>query len=52
MIRKISDYNNTTRSWDGTNDEGKLMPNGTYFYVLEIEDLGIRKGWILIRGEE
>jgi len=52
VIRKISDYNNTTRSWDGTNDEGKLMPNGTYFYVLEIEDLGIRKGWILIRGEE
>ncbi len=52
VIRKISDYNNTTRSWDGTNDDGKLMPNGTYFYVLEIEDVGIRKGWILIRGEE
>jgi gliding motility-associated-like protein len=52
VIRKISGYNNSTRSWDGTNEDGKLMPNGTYFYVLEIKDMGIRKGWILIRGEE
>ncbi|HNX43984.1 MAG TPA: HYR domain-containing protein [Bacteroidales bacterium] len=52
VIRKIGDYNNTTRSWDGRNENGELMPNGTYFYILEIENSGTRKGWILMRGEE
>lgn len=52
VIRKIANYNNTTHAWDGKNENGRLMPNGTYFYVLEIDELGIRKGWILIRGEE
>lgn len=39
-------YDNT---WDGTGKNGDL-PNGTYFYILDLgeEDLDVKKGWIQI----
>jgi gliding motility-associated-like protein len=49
-VREFANYNNTTRSWDGKNEHGEPLPNGTYFYMLEVKNVGILKGWIFIRG--
>ncbi len=50
-IREFAGYNNTSRSWDGKNENGKPLPNGTYFYILDVKNVGVLKGWIYIRGE-
>ncbi|MBK7213950.1 MAG: gliding motility-associated C-terminal domain-containing protein [Bacteroidales bacterium] len=49
-IREFTGYNNTSRAWDGTNDQDKLVPDGTYFYILEVKNVGTRTGWIFVRG--
>lgn len=48
-IRSFEGYNNQSASWDGTNDKGEPMPDGTYYYVLSAKVLGTRTGWIFIR---
>lgn len=41
-------YNNTTIFWDGSY-KGKVVPTGTYFYVIELKDTKeIKKGWLEI----
>lgn len=41
-------YNNTTIFWDGKY-KGKVVPTGTYFYVIELKDTNeIKKGWLEI----
>ncbi len=52
VVYKKSDYDN---SWDGTSNVGGLvgkgnqLPNGTYFYSLDLgDDSEVRKGWIQI----
>jgi len=32
----MEDYDNTTVYWDGNNDQGKPLPDGTYYYVINI----------------
>jgi len=49
-LREFAGYNNTTKSWDGKNDSGKSLPDGTYYYILDVKDVGVLKGWIYIRG--
>jgi gliding motility-associated-like protein len=49
-IREFVNYNNTTVSWDGKNENNKPLPNGTYYYLIEVKNVGTLKGWILIRG--
>jgi hypothetical protein len=39
----------TSVSWDGTDESGKLMPSGTYFYKLIIGNESITKRMLLIR---
>ncbi len=51
-VIEFANYNNTTRSWDGSNEKGDPLPNGTYFYILNIKNVGILKGWIYVRGEK
>jgi len=50
-LREFANYNNTTRSWDGRNEKGDLLPDGTYFYILDVKNVGVLKGWIYIRGK-
>ena len=50
-LREFSGYNNTTKSWDGKNESGKPLPDGTYYYILDVKDVGVLKGWIYIRGK-
>jgi gliding motility-associated-like protein len=43
-------YNNKDKRWDGKNDQGKPVPDGTYFYIVDIKDHGKLTGWIFVRG--
>lgn len=50
-LREFANYNNTTHAWDGKNEKGERLPDGTYFYILDVKDVGVLKGWIYIRGK-
>jgi len=50
-LRGFSNYNNSTQSWDGKNENGDPLPDGTYFYILDVKDVGVLKGWIYLRGK-
>lgn len=49
IVTSISNYNNMDNSWDGTYDDGSMVPSGTYFYVFEIttEERKVN-GWIQV----
>jgi gliding motility-associated-like protein len=40
------DYQN---NWNGTNNNGKPLPDDTYFYILKINNNRVYKGYIVIR---
>ena len=47
MVQEFEDYDNSTVVWDGTNKNGKPLPDGTYFYVIELDDETLT-GWVQI----
>lgn len=49
LVNSFDGYNNTTVAWGGTNEKGEPLPDGTYYYVLNIKSLGSRTGWVFIR---
>jgi gliding motility-associated-like protein len=49
-VNEFENYNNTTILWNGTNDKGEKLPDGTYYYVLTIKDGSTRSGWVFVRG--
>jgi gliding motility-associated-like protein len=49
VVNSFDRYDNTTQVWKGTNKSGKLLPAGTYYYVLQIRNEKARTGWILLR---
>jgi len=42
-------YDNDFNSWNGSNRRGEIVPNGTYYYILEIKDIKTFTGWIQVR---
>ncbi len=40
------DYQN---DWDGTNKNGNLLTNDTYFFVISIPGAGVRKGFVILK---
>jgi gliding motility-associated-like protein len=50
IVRTFSNYNNVSTVWDGTNNEGKHLPDGTYYYVISIKDIKPFAGWVFLRG--
>ena len=42
-------YDNHTIRWDGRNKQGKPMPDGTYYYIVEADGVGAMAGWVLVK---
>ena len=52
QIIGINNYNNTYNAWNGQSSSGSVLPNGTYFYVIELNNgAGVKKGWIELTGK-
>jgi gliding motility-associated-like protein len=49
-VNNFTHYDNTAQVWKGTNYDGKHIPDGTYYYVLQLKNLKTRTGWVLLRG--
>jgi gliding motility-associated-like protein len=49
-INAFDRYDNMNHVWGGTNEKNERVPDGTYYYILKIRDVGDFKGWILVRG--
>ncbi len=49
-IAKFTGYDNKTIYWDGKNKHNEPVPDGTYFYILNIENVGKFDGWIYVRA--
>jgi gliding motility-associated-like protein len=50
IIKEFAGYNNLTKVWDGTNESGEIVPDGTYFYIINLKFVGVLKGWIYKQG--
>jgi gliding motility-associated-like protein len=50
-IIEIGGYNNSTRRWEGKNSKNEPVPDGVYYYILEIKDWETFTGWIYVRGK-
>ena len=46
--RKVNSYIDYKDQWDGINSNGEELPDGTYFYVAEIEGGSVKSGWVFI----
>ena len=45
MVWNAKNYNNTNVVWSGKNNQGKELPDATYFYIVEANKK-IYKGWV------
>jgi len=45
---EVKRYNNYSDQWDGTNEKGNPLPDGTYFYVAEKSDGTSKSGWVFV----
>ena len=58
MVYQIFGYDNNTKRWDGVSTEGsflgkKTVPEGTYFYVLDLGDGSkVIKGFITVKNNK
>jgi len=50
-IVHLNRYDNTTVFWDGSNANGNMVPDGTYYYILDIKGMRTFTGWIYVRSE-
>jgi len=46
LIKQIDNYNNIDKVWDGTSDIGEMVSAGTYFYIIEKNNIKISSGWV------
>jgi gliding motility-associated-like protein len=37
--------------WDGKSNDGQVLPDGTYFYVIEFESGKTKTGWVYKNSE-
>ena len=48
-IRSFEGYDNLNRVWNGTNQRGESVPDGTYYYILNIPGIETKTGWVFVR---
>ncbi len=49
-INEFENYNNVSQVWKGTDDKNNAVPDGTYYYVVAIENGGKHAGWVFVRS--
>jgi len=49
-VKELRHYGQNGVFWDGTNKSGKMVPDGTYYYVLKIRDVKNFTGWIQVKS--
>ena len=49
-IIELKNYDNDKVVWAGRDKQGKLVPDGTYFYVFTIKNVKSYTGWINVRS--
>jgi gliding motility-associated-like protein len=49
LVNSFVNYNNNDVVWKGTNKHGDPLPNGTYYYVLNVKFEPGLVGWIYLR---
>ncbi len=47
-IWNVAGYNNDDKIWKGLDLNGDKLPDGTYFYILEIPGVEANKGWVQV----
>ena len=45
---EVYSKDNYTDEWDGKTSSGKELPNGTYYYILNLANGKIKTGWIYL----
>ncbi|WP_370640717.1 gliding motility-associated C-terminal domain-containing protein, partial [Flavobacterium sp. SM15] len=40
-----------TDQWHGQSDSGQELPDGTYYYVIDVADGTTKTGWVYINRE-
>ena len=45
---KVYDKANYNNEWHGQSDKGDELPDGTYYYVINFQDIPTKTGWIYI----
>lgn len=52
QLASYNNYNNTNNVWRGETSSGTAVINGTYFYVIELNNgAGVKKGWVEVTGK-
>jgi gliding motility-associated-like protein len=46
--KKVYSYSNYTNQWYGQSDNGNELPTGTYYFVMERDNVEAKSGWIYI----
>jgi len=49
-VNSFTNYNNKDVVWGGTTSKGEILPDGTYFFILQIRDGKKYTGWVFIRS--
>ncbi|MCX6252562.1 MAG: gliding motility-associated C-terminal domain-containing protein [Bacteroidetes bacterium] len=50
LVSSISNYDNITKVWNGTDKIGDVVPDGTYYYLISIKNAQTLKGWVFVRA--
>ena len=49
--KEVYSKSNYTDQWVGKSNSGNELPDGTYYYVIEFNDMSPRTGWVYINRE-
>lgn len=50
--KEVFSQSNYTKEWEGQEKGGKLLPTGTYFYMIERKNGESKTGWIYLNRED
>jgi gliding motility-associated-like protein len=50
VVNTFENYNNKDIVWEGTNSKGEILPDGTYFYLLNIKNGTTHTGWVFLHS--